>query len=129
MSEQRKAVIKNADMSEDMQQDAVDIASQALAKYNIEKVRRNWEIENREEKLNVTKCKWMRDAKGLLIYGCNVHVGEIWDGTAVQIMGTPLFPISQNYLSYSFFFFYTKRLQDVAAYIKKEFDKKHNPTW
>ena len=38
MSEQRKAVIKNADMSEEMQQDAVDIASQALAKYNIEKV-------------------------------------------------------------------------------------------
>ena len=55
MIEQRKAVIKNADMSEEMQQDAVDIASQALAKYNIEK--------------------------------------------------------------------------DVAAYIKKEFDKKHNPTW
>ena len=55
MTEQRKAVIKNADMSEEMQQDAVDIASQALAKYNIEK--------------------------------------------------------------------------DVAAYIKKEFDKKHNPTW
>lgn len=40
MSEQRKAVIKNADMSEEMQQDAVDIASQALAKYNIEKVSR-----------------------------------------------------------------------------------------
>lgn len=38
MAEQRKAVIKNADMSEDMQQDAVDIASQALSKYNIEKV-------------------------------------------------------------------------------------------
>ena len=38
MTEQRKAVIKNADMNEDMQQDAVDIASQALAKYNIEKV-------------------------------------------------------------------------------------------
>ena len=33
----RKAVIKNADMSEDMQQDAVDCASQALEKYNIEK--------------------------------------------------------------------------------------------
>lgn len=39
MTEQRKAVIKNADMSENMQQDAVDCASQALAKYNIEKVR------------------------------------------------------------------------------------------
>jgi len=48
-------VIKNADMSEDMQQDAVDCATQALEKYNIEK--------------------------------------------------------------------------DIAAYIKKEFDKKYNPTW
>lgn len=38
MSE-RKAVIKNADMAEDMQQDAVDCASQALSKFNIEKVR------------------------------------------------------------------------------------------
>lgn len=38
MSEQRKAVIKNADMVESMQQDAVDIASKALSEYNIEKV-------------------------------------------------------------------------------------------
>jgi dynein light chain LC8-type len=52
---ERKAVIKNADMHEDMQQDAVDCASQALEKYNIEK--------------------------------------------------------------------------DIAAFIKKEFDKKYNPTW
>ena len=35
---ERKAVIKNADMSEEMQQDAVDCASQALERYNIEKV-------------------------------------------------------------------------------------------
>jgi dynein light chain LC8-type len=54
MSE-RKAVIKSADMTEDMQQDVVDCASQALEKYNIEK--------------------------------------------------------------------------DIAAFIKKEFDKKYNPTW
>lgn len=33
----RKAVIKNADMSEDMQQDAVDCATTAMEKYNIEK--------------------------------------------------------------------------------------------
>lgn len=39
MSEQRKAVIKNADMSDQMQQDAVDIASKALSEYSIEKVR------------------------------------------------------------------------------------------
>merc|ERR1711977_568167 len=30
----RKAVIKNADMAEDMQQDAIDCATQALEKYN-----------------------------------------------------------------------------------------------
>lgn len=34
---ERKAVIKNADMSEDMQQDAVDCATQAMEKFNIEK--------------------------------------------------------------------------------------------
>ncbi|KAL9834609.1 dynein light chain 1, cytoplasmic isoform 2-T3 [Geothlypis trichas] len=51
----RKAVIKNADMSEEMQQDSVECATQALEKYNIEK--------------------------------------------------------------------------DIAAHIKKEFDKKYNPTW
>ncbi len=33
MSTERKAVIKNADMSEDMQQDAIDCATQALEKY------------------------------------------------------------------------------------------------
>merc|ERR1712189_136559 len=54
MSE-KKAVIKNADMSEDMQNDATECAKQALDKYNIEK--------------------------------------------------------------------------DIAAFIKKEFDKKYNPTW
>ena len=39
MSDQRKAVIKNADMTEPMQQDAVDVASKALSEYNIEKAR------------------------------------------------------------------------------------------
>ena len=34
---ERKAVIKNADMSEDMQQDCIDCAIQAMEKYNIEK--------------------------------------------------------------------------------------------
>lgn len=32
-----KATIKNVDMSEDMQQESVDVASAALEKYNIEK--------------------------------------------------------------------------------------------
>ena len=51
----RKAVIKNADMAEDMQSEAIEVATQAMEKFNIEK--------------------------------------------------------------------------DIAAYIKKEFDKKYNPTW
>lgn len=33
----KKAVIKNADMSDDMQQDAVEFAIQAMEKFNIEK--------------------------------------------------------------------------------------------
>ncbi|KIY45023.1 outer dynein arm light chain 8 [Fistulina hepatica ATCC 64428] len=32
-----KAIIKNVDMSEEMQQESVDVASSALEKYNIEK--------------------------------------------------------------------------------------------
>lgn len=52
---EREAKIKNADMTEEMQQDAVDSATQALEKYVVEK--------------------------------------------------------------------------DIAAYIKREFDKKYNPTW
>ncbi|XP_017357459.1 dynein light chain 1, cytoplasmic-like, partial [Cebus imitator] len=36
-NQDRKAVIKNADMSEEMQQDSVEWATQALEKYNIEK--------------------------------------------------------------------------------------------
>ena len=34
----RKAVVKNADMLEDMQQHAVDCATEAIDKFNIEKV-------------------------------------------------------------------------------------------
>ena len=82
MSE-RKAVIKNADMSEDMQQDAVDCASQALEKYNIEKV-----------------CVAL-DRHGLILIMIQVYH---------QIRITLIY-------------------QDIAAYIKKEFDKKYNPTW
>eukprot|EP00796_Vickermania_ingenoplastis_P013385 gene13385-9212_t len=55
MSTDRKAVVKNADMPEDMQADAIEVALQAMEKFNVEK--------------------------------------------------------------------------DIAAYVKKEFDKKYQPTW
>ena len=32
-----KAVVKNADMSEDMQQDSIDISTQAMKKFKVEK--------------------------------------------------------------------------------------------
>jgi dynein light chain LC8-type len=47
MSEPRKAVIKNADMSEEMQQEAVDCASEAMNKFNIEKVSNLTKRQNR----------------------------------------------------------------------------------
>jgi len=54
-NKERKAIIKNSDMSEEMQQDAINVATKAIDSYSIEK--------------------------------------------------------------------------DIACYIKKEFDRKHNPTW
>jgi len=36
-STERKAVIKNADMTEDMQQDSIDVAAQAFEKYAVER--------------------------------------------------------------------------------------------
>ena len=88
MSE-RKAVIKNADMSEEMQQDAVDCATQALEKYNIEKVCQYTEV--------------------MCLVGWLVGQSVSWLWT---------------YKCWYIAFF-----QDIAAYIKKEFDKKYNPTW
>ncbi|RZC32799.1 Dynein light domain containing protein [Asbolus verrucosus] len=74
-----KVVIKKLEMSEDMQQDAVDCATQAIEKHIIEKV-----------------SAAQRDG----------HVTDVPDHvTDVSL------------------------LQDIAAYIKKEFDKKYNPTW
>jgi hypothetical protein len=37
MSEMRRAVVKNADMSDEMQQDAVDVSTAGLGKHGIEK--------------------------------------------------------------------------------------------
>ncbi len=37
MGDRGKAIVKNADMGEDMQQDAVDCAKQAMESYSVEK--------------------------------------------------------------------------------------------
>lgn len=51
MSE-RKAVIKNADMGEEMQQDAIDCATSALEKFNIEKVSKSMLKAMKDKKKN-----------------------------------------------------------------------------
>ena len=37
VDKERKAIIKNSDMTEDMQQDAINVATKAIDSYNIEK--------------------------------------------------------------------------------------------
>jgi dynein light chain LC8-type len=37
MAQDRRAVVKNVDMSDELQTDAIDIATQALDRFNIEK--------------------------------------------------------------------------------------------
>jgi hypothetical protein len=120
MSEQRKAVIKNADMSEEMQQDAVDIASQALAKYNIEKVSSPpW----------ASRFSLVITHGGQLIRVFYDEMIEVWR----KFGASRGFAKCRHYVlvltTYSSLIFSFHLLQDVAAYIKKEFDKKHNPTW
>ena len=98
MSEQRKAVIKNADMGDQMQQDAVDIASKALSEYNIEKV-----------------CRTATLSCG----GC-IKIWVLSWQTNMRFC---------RYVFSKLLFLWYLFTQDVAAYIKKEFDRKHGPTW
>ena len=37
VDKERKAIIKNSDMTEDMHQDAINVATKAIDSYNIEK--------------------------------------------------------------------------------------------
>ena len=83
----RKAVIKNADMSEEMQQDAVDCATQVIY----------WLI----------LCRLLYVAAWLIQQICYHELHVI------------IFQALEKY----------NIEKDIAAYIKKEFDKKYNPTW
>lgn len=112
MSE-RKAVIKNADMSEEMQQDAVDCATQALEKYNIEKV---CIVYSRGENFVIINICFIRCFWRSLAYTNMLKVAN----SRPKSIHNLIWPTSPQ-------FFWS--LQDIAAYIKKEFDKKYNPTW
>ena len=148
MAEQRKAVIKNADMSEDMQQDAVDIASQALSKYNIEKVSALSLSLSHKPEHSSCGCVFVdfcfdSQVKGIPLpflkctfpfvegnewFG-HFSWGEVVDPASTVLHGRTPHSTSPSPLVFSHACSILSHQQDVAAYIKKEFDKKHSPTW
>lgn len=93
----RRAVVKNADMSGDMQRDAVDIATTALVR-----------------SLNIiSHSNWLTPFLHSSSSSPSSH-------RTFSSHYSPSVPLSQSKYGIE---------KDVAAYIKKEFDKKHHPTW
>ena len=85
----RKAVIKNADMSEEMQQDAVDCATQVILLIGTLQIVIRAEI------------AWL--IQQICYHELHVIIFQALEKYNIE--------------------------KDIAAYIKKEFDKKYNPTW
>ncbi|KAK2574543.1 Dynein light chain 2, partial [Acropora cervicornis] len=157
----RKAVIKNADMSEDMQQDAVEISTQAMEKFNIEKDIAAYVKKEFDKKYNPTwHCIVGRNfgsyvthetkhfiyfylgQVAVLLFKSEVSVAKICrscgklfldrmtDRKAVIKNADMTEDMQQDAVECA-----TQAMEkfniekDIAAYIKKEFDKKYNPTW
>ena len=84
----RKAVVKNADMSEDMQQEAVDVATQVYLLA-------------------------LRQSCPLSSLATTIFSNSVYNCVVCVLQAMEKFNIEK----------------DIAAFIKKEFDKKFNPTW
>lgn len=85
---ERKAVIKNADMSEEMQQDSVECATQALEKYNIEK-----DIAAHIKKVSPGSRPRRREEPGrgsAAGRGADLALGPIWDRTLPALSSAAL---------------------------------------
>lgn len=85
---ERKAVIKNADMSEEMQQDSVECATQALEKYNIEK-----DIAAHIKKVSPGSRPRRREGQGrgsAAGRGADLALGPIWDRTLPALSSAAL---------------------------------------
>ena len=93
-------MIKNADMAEEMQADAIDCATQ---------VGRLWRV-----------------ARLLLTTASSLHAPPYSQSLVLASLTPSLFsglsPHRQALEKYNI-------EKDIAAFIKKEFDKKYNPTW
>ena len=94
-AEARKAVVKIADMSEEMQLDAVDVATQ----------------------VNLTFCFYF---DFFFCYLCQVTSKMMETLFCLFVWNEIKIKKAMDKFSIE---------KDVAAYIKKEFDKKYNPTW
>ncbi|XP_068680186.1 uncharacterized protein [Montipora capricornis] len=133
----RKAVIKNADMSEDMQQDAVEVSTQAMEKFNIEKDIAAYVKKEFDKKYNPTwHCIVGRNFGSYVTHETKhfiyFYLGQVamTDRKAVIKNADMTEDMQQDAVECA-----TQAMEkfniekDIAAYIKKEFDKKYNPTW
>ena len=107
----RKAVIKNADMAEDMQQDAVDCATQAL-----EKVR--WWLFCAVGRGAAARPAPAVVAAVLCLCGLVACCAFLVPCRVRPLSLTGVAPLLQYNIE-----------KNIASYIKREFDKKYNPTW
>ncbi|KAL4224324.1 Dynein light chain 2 [Mactra antiquata] len=149
MSSERKAVIKNADMTEDMQQDAVECSTQALEKYNIEKDIAAFIKKEFDKKYNPTwHCIVGRNFGSYVTHETKhfiyFYLGQVaillFKSVNTLIMSSERKAVIKNAdmseeMQQDAVECSTQALEkyniekDIAAYIKKEFDKKYNPTW
>ncbi|CAH3103764.1 unnamed protein product [Porites lobata] len=152
----RKAVIKNADMSEDIQQDAVEVATQAMEKFNIEKDIAAYVKKEFDKKYNPTWHCIVGRNFGSYVTHETKHFIYFYLGQVAVLLFKSVSPLlkvvvfannmtdrksviknadmtedmQQDAVECA-----TQAMEkfniekDIAAYIKKEFDKKYNPTW
>ncbi|CAG2192043.1 DYNLL [Mytilus edulis] len=144
----RKAVVKNADMSEDMQQDVVDCSTQALEKFNIEKDIAAYIKKEFDRKYNPTwhcnGCIYKYTGTTVNVTFINNYSPNTLRSKQQQLNDSNIMTerkaviknadmsedMQQDAVESS-----TQALEkfniekDIAAFIKKDFDKKYNPTW
>ncbi|VDP20049.1 unnamed protein product [Schistosoma margrebowiei] len=118
---ERKPLISNADMSDDMQREAVNCASRALEKSSIEKDIAAFIKKEFDKKYNPTwHCIVGRNFGRIMMSEHkavvkNADMSDDMQQEAVDCAAQALEKYSVE--------------KDIAAFIKKEFDKKYNPTW
>ncbi|TPP67410.1 putative Dynein light arm chain [Fasciola gigantica] len=113
-----KYVVKNVDMSDEMQQDAFTISNTALQEFNIEK-----DIAAYIKKEFDRPSPWESSLAGANTMGDGSRKAVVKNADMSEEMQQDAIEVA----THAFEKFNIEK--DIAAYIKKEFDKKHSPTW